>query len=343
MARRNKAQATDLPESPWRYFTRPRGTVLVPIRDLCSTRAVPKGIADAKTHMRAAYRGDGAKRVPITIAPGGTILDGNSTYAVAKKAGWVTIPATVVYRWSNPLDSLSRKSYPSIFGDSDKDSIPDVDDPRPFVPGDTQSIEEVRLSDEIGELLDVRESFATATQEVMDRLEGIGIAQSEVQGRVKTPFSLINKLRRKRLGTLTDVGATRIVVPDKAGVKVATAAIEGAFEILEKEDFYKTPQAGYRAIHYIVRAHGVPIEVQVKTRRMSAVAQAGHTPYKRGTLDPAAMDRLTKLADSADRGDAKAIREIDALLRDPAAIRRALTKASNPRTQRLARRVANGH
>lgn len=249
-------------------------------------------------------------------------------------------------RWAKQPNSpkhITRSDYPAVFGDTDQDSIPDVDDPHPFEAGDERSIEEVRLSDEIGELIDTRESFTPAMDEVMGRLEALKIPGSKVQGRVKTPYSIINKLRRKRLGTLTDVAATRIIVPDKAGVDMAAAAIEGGFEVMEKEDFYKKPQAGYRALHYIVKANGVPVEVQIKTRRMSEISGASHTAYKRGVLDPQAMDQLTDLAARADAGDKKAQGQIDPLLRNKGQLRAMLTRKVNPRVRRLANRMANGY
>ncbi len=247
---------------------------------------------------------------------------------------------------------LSRADYPAIFDDTDRDTIPDVDDPHPFTPGDTKSIEEVRLSDEVGHFIDDRLTFEPAMKSTMAQLREIGISGAKVEGRVKTPFSLVNKLRRKYMGKvkvakggeligLTDVAGTRIVLPDQPSVDVATAAIESGFEILEKEDFYEAPQAGYRAVHYIVIVNGVPVELQVKTRRMSAIADASHAPYKMGTLNAAEMDRLTSLAARADAGDKRSAKELDALLRDKAALKRALTRKPNPRVHRLARRLSN--
>lgn len=246
----------------------------------------------------------------------------------------------MVRRRRNAPEPLSRADYPAVFGDIDADALPDVDDPRPLISGDRHSIEEVRLSDEIGHFIDARDEFMPAMQTVMNRLAALGIRGAKVQGRVKKPYSIINKLRRKRLGTLTDIAGTRIVVPDRAGLDRATEAIEQDFEVIEKLDYYETPQAGYRAVHYIIRVDGKPVEVQVKTRRMSAISGASHTPYKRGELDEVSMDRLTSLAAAADEGDRAAAREIDQLLKDKRALERALT-VQNPRLTRASHRLAN--
>lgn len=250
---------------------------------------------------------------------------------------WISASTTV----PNPPSEITRDDYPAIFDDTDRDSIVDVDDPHPFDPGDTQSIEEVRLSDEIGKLIDTRQSYVPVTESVMQSLRDLKIPGSEIKGRVKTPFSIVNKLRRKRLGTLTDIAATMIVVPDMPSLKAASASVEEDFEVIDKDDYYKTPQAGYRALHYIVKSGGVPVEIQIKTRRMKEIGDASHTPYKNGVLDIEAMDRLTSLAARADAGDAKAQREIDPLLRDKAALRRTLTRTTNPRAATLARRLSN--
>jgi len=337
--RRHNVECASLPESPWSYFTRPRGTILVPIAELKPIRARPSGIVNARKHMEAACAG-GTKRAPISISHDGRVLDGNSTYAVAVESGWSSIPA-LVERETNSPRPIRRSDYPSVFDDSDADTIPDVDDPRPFQAGDEKSIEEVQLSDEIGHFIDTRQEFLPAMQTVIDRLQGLRIKGAKVQGRVKTPFSIVNKLRRKRLDTLTDIAGTRIVVPDEAGLRKATSAIEEDFPVLEKVDYYKTPQQGYRAMHYIVSVDGRPVEVQVKTRRMAEISKASHTPYKRGVLDVESMDRLTELAAEADAGNEKAMSEIDPLLRNSSALRRALT-IDNPRLHRAARRLANG-
>ena len=88
-----------LPEEPERYFTRPEGTVDIPLGQLLPMRARPDGIARAEKLMRSAYVGARAPREPITVRQraDGTydILDGNSTYAVAKAQGWASIPAMV--------------------------------------------------------------------------------------------------------------------------------------------------------------------------------------------------------------------------------------------------------
>lgn len=86
------------PEDHRKYFTMDAGTKLVPLATLVPRRARPDGIKRASEHMLAAYQGTGGRRKPISVRKKGStyeILDGNSTYAVAKRSGWSSIPAHI--------------------------------------------------------------------------------------------------------------------------------------------------------------------------------------------------------------------------------------------------------
>jgi hypothetical protein len=92
--------AVTLPDAPDRYFARDAKTHMVPISRVETIRARPEGIANAEPHMRRAYDGTGGKRGPVTLTPkpggGFTVLDGNSTVAIARKHGWQKIPAHIL-------------------------------------------------------------------------------------------------------------------------------------------------------------------------------------------------------------------------------------------------------
>ena len=106
-----------LPEAPWKYFFKTPGAILVPLSSLKTTRARPKGIANAEPHMQRAYDGEGKRRKPISIRDIGggkyEVVDGNSTTAIARKNGWKKIPAEVVKEegrtvWEESADLLER-------------------------------------------------------------------------------------------------------------------------------------------------------------------------------------------------------------------------------------------
>ena len=118
-----KLASKDLPEDPWRYFTRDSRTVLIPLKNLVSTRARPAGIASANDKMYMAYHGNGGKRKPISVSlvPGGKYLieDGNSTYANAVSNDWDSIPAIV----ESPAKKASGIRYESLGDESDEEII----------------------------------------------------------------------------------------------------------------------------------------------------------------------------------------------------------------------------
>lgn len=85
-----------LPEDPWRYFVKAPGAFLVPVAKLDTIRFRPGNRAEKL--MRGAYEGTEKKRELITVRKNGsryTVVDGNSTVAVARNSGWKNIPATL--------------------------------------------------------------------------------------------------------------------------------------------------------------------------------------------------------------------------------------------------------
>jgi ppGpp synthetase/RelA/SpoT-type nucleotidyltranferase len=212
--------------------------------------------------------------------------------------------------------------YPAIFGDFDQDGILDVDDPDPYNldKPSKRTIEEVKLSDEFRELIELRKSMEEAKERMIDDL--ITLGGRKAYGRTKTPISTINKLRRKRLlgaKGLTDMIGTTVVAHNfKDLMRIVDSIEDGELgSIIEHEDFYARPQNGYRAHHYILERDGFPIEVQVKTSRMSEIGMLSHQPYKEGNLNVEYMDFLTDLANKADKGSFQDIQTFDQIISKP--------------------------
>lgn len=82
------------------YFLPDQEAVLLPLDQLRPTRARPEGIENAAKRMDEAAQGLRDRRPPITVrqrADGAyDIVDGNSTYAVAKARGWTHLPCRVI-------------------------------------------------------------------------------------------------------------------------------------------------------------------------------------------------------------------------------------------------------
>jgi ppGpp synthetase/RelA/SpoT-type nucleotidyltranferase len=258
----------------------------------------------------------------------------------------------------SPFEEITPEDYPGIFGDFDKDGIPNVDDPNPLKAGDNKTVEEVSLKDEIKKLIDLRNVYQGALDAVMDRLRGIDVTSS-VKGRVKSPYSVINKLRRKRIkGTikkaeageyytqgLTDMAGCMIVLENQDDLERVVKKINAGDigKVFEHEDFYKEPLNGYRAHHFIIlySEDEIPVEIQVKTKRMAAISTASHTPYKNGNLNADRMLELTGLAVKADKGDEGAISMIDPILADVSSLEKELTVRKNRAEKSYDQRVAN--
>ncbi|MCW9706834.1 hypothetical protein [Fodinibius salsisoli] len=80
-----------------RFFNMDEATAIVPISWLRPTRKRPEGIANGFIYMRQAYQGIIPRRKPISIIPNEEkglfdIVDGNSTYFIAKQIGIVSMP-----------------------------------------------------------------------------------------------------------------------------------------------------------------------------------------------------------------------------------------------------------
>jgi len=236
--------------------------------------------------------------------------------------------------WQNPVIDptthpvISEATYPALFTDSDGDGIYDVDDPYPMVPG-TESIEEVRLSDEVRHLIEDRRKFDDSRIKLVKKLRRFS-PSGEIKSRTKTPYSIINKLRRRRLlgpKGLTDVVGAMLVADTRHELEGIVARIYAGElgKVIEHEDFYAQPRAGYRAHHFVLLVAGVPVELQLKTKRLSRIAAIAHEPYKHGTLDGTVMLEVTETADRADQGDSYAATEIDGLLASPGDLETLLT------------------
>ena len=136
-----------------------------------------------------------------------------------------------------------------------------------------------------------RESFIDeAIAQVRARLAGAGIA-AEVSGRPKHIYSIWNKMRTKGLAyeQLYDVRALRVIVEDVAQCYQVLALVHADYTPIaaEFDDYIARPKAnGYQSLHTVVSdAHGRPLEIQIRTRRMHEFAELGvaaHWRYKEG-------------------------------------------------------------
>ncbi|MGD8829435.1 MAG: RelA/SpoT family protein [Pseudomonadales bacterium] len=119
-------------------------------------------------------------------------------------------------------------------------------------------------------------------------LDAEGIA-AEVRGREKHLYSIYRKMKsqHKSFSEIMDVFGFRVVVEQADDCYRALGVVHNTFKPVAGrfKDYIAIPKAnGYQSLHTtLFGMHGVPIEVQIRTQHMEAVAEngiAGHWLYK---------------------------------------------------------------
>ena len=143
-----------------------------------------------------------------------------------------------------------------------------------------------------GPLVDIIQSDLTA------RLAKHGI-EAEIKGRLKTPYSIFNKMQRKSVGfeQLSDVFGFRVLVGREEDCYRALGIVHTAWPMVPGrfKDYISTPkQNEYRSLHTtIIGPRQQRVELQIRTREMDKLADYGiaaHPLYKDGMA--ADRDRL---------------------------------------------------
>lgn len=226
---------------------------------------------------------------------------------------------------------FDKKKYQAIFGDFDKDGLVNIDDAEPLKKSKRRKkVEQVEISKTFEKLLDLKEDLDKTMGKTIDKLDKFSPKGSVIYARTKTPFSIVKKLVDKRLTDpkkgLSDLIGTTIATEDYADLVVVRNQIRKGVlgKVIEEENMYNEPKSGYRAYHFIVEVNGTPVEIQLKTKRMKAVNEYSHEPYKKGTVDVPFQEKLTALVVKADREDKKAISELQKWLDNPEKLKAAL-------------------
>ncbi len=135
-----------------------------------------------------------------------------------------------------------------------------------------------------------------------------GVEVLEVTGREKSPFSIWEKMRKRNveLDKLSDIMAFRIVVPTREACYAALGAVHAAYPVIAGrfKDYISTPKSnGYQSLHTCVtlrEPRNQKIEVQIRTREMHEVAEAGvaaHWLYKEGRAQTEDVQRFRWVQD----------------------------------------------
>jgi ppGpp synthetase/RelA/SpoT-type nucleotidyltranferase/Txe/YoeB family toxin of Txe-Axe toxin-antitoxin module len=129
--------------------------------------------------------------------------------------------------------------------------------------------------DDLRELDAYRESFTEAYDEVVAKIRSATGLEPTGRPR-KTPFSILQKLRRERsmqLSRMQDIAGFRLVVAEVPEQDRLVGDLVHAFEKATVVDRRQRPSHGYRAVHVIARVMGRAIEIQVRTELQNLWAQ----------------------------------------------------------------------
>jgi guanosine-3',5'-bis(diphosphate) 3'-pyrophosphohydrolase len=133
-----------------------------------------------------------------------------------------------------------------------------------------------------------REAMARIEDAVNTRLGAEHLAH-RVVSRIKSPYSIYSKMRaeHKSFTQVMDVYGFRVVVDSVPHCYHALGAVHALYKPLDGRfrDFIAIPKAnGYQSLHTVVFGpFGAPIEIQIRTEEMDAIAERGvaaHWVYK---------------------------------------------------------------
>jgi GTP pyrophosphokinase len=136
-----------------------------------------------------------------------------------------------------------------------------------------------------------REGFIDTAQDELRALLAEAGVPGEVSGRPKHIYSIWSKMQAKGLAfdELFDVRALRVIVDEVAQCYQVLSLVHERFTPIsaEYDDYIARPKPnGYRSLHTVVRDRGGrPLEIQIRTRQMHALAELGvaaHWRYKEG-------------------------------------------------------------
>ena len=157
-----------------------------------------------------------------------------------------------------------------------------------------------------------------ATKRVQQLLSEAGIT-ADVVGRPKHIYSIVNKMRIKRLtfDQVRDVRGLRVIVQSMPDCYQALSAIHQEWTAVagDYDDYIARPKPnGYQSLHTVVSdEHGRALEVQIRTKQMHESAELGlaaHWRYKEGGKPTAGKPR----GQGQDDGDAQRVAWLRQLL-----------------------------
>ncbi len=133
--------------------------------------------------------------------------------------------------------------------------------------------------------------------------EQAGVTVIEVTGREKSPYSIWEKMQRRKVSfeQLSDIMAFRIIVPTREQCYAALGAVHAAYPVIAGrfKDYISTPKPNfYQSLHTGVtlrEPRNQKIEIQIRTPEMHEIAENGvaaHWTYKDPSAEPKSLREL---------------------------------------------------
>ena len=144
-----------------------------------------------------------------------------------------------------------------------------------------------------------REGVGKILETIQRVLPDAGI-KAQVYGREKHVYGIYRKMVEKHLtfSQVLDVYGFRVVVPDVANCYLALGALHALYKPVpgKFKDYIAIPKVnGYQSLHTtLIGPYGTPVEMQVRTREMHRIAEAGVAAHWLYKSDDSAISEVQK-------------------------------------------------
>ena len=293
----------------YRYYLEPTtDSIDIPIENMVPDHRRPDGVANAKVFMAEAALGDKAKRGPLSVKDNGdgtyTVLDGNSTFAIATEAGMPELPARVLtdQEFAAEVAQKNAKKMLEMGPDAKKKRLVLAEDLSEAELGNLASILQSRQAyASIDDIMARNEAFNVELNAAVQKAAG----EHEVDyvaGRIKERDRVEAKINDKYVGELN-----RIADVSRATITVTRPDEATAF-IQELSKSYHVVDEGFRGISssryfdkklMVINKDGVIGEVLIIERALydAKHAQGGHQLYEISRGDPDTPAIIAELPD----------------------------------------------
>lgn len=253
------------------YLTLPEGAIEIPTQNIKPIRARPDGIAKGRELMAEAAKGGMSKRGPLSVRDDGdgtyTLLDGNSTYAIASEAGMPTLPARVL-----TMEEFAREEAMKA---ASKILKADGKPKRRRVNANDMGKEEfeeffltLRLNqgfDNLEEMLAVGDTKNTLLNDIVQGIAddmGLEMHRAPVK-KMDRALEKVEGKYRGRVNMLSDVARTAVTITDPAQIDVILKRLASPdlYHVIY-EDFRMTSEGYFDAKASLIDKDGFVKEIQ---------------------------------------------------------------------------------